>query len=129
MMGWPLALTVSTALYQLYFAVFHLRFWKRYRWDFDLRHASDFTRKIVRMLSLVLALQLASYALILLWFREDIASTPIGIAVLLQIAAFWAARLALHLFYFGGLRAASLHWLSVFMAGVALPIVALISGR
>lgn len=129
MIASAMVLTVLTALYQIYFAVFHLRFWKRYKWDFDLRHASEFTRKIVRMLSFVLALQLATYALILLWFHDGIATNPIGIAVLLQIAAFWAARLGLHLFFFGGLHAASVRWLSVFAVGMALPIAALISAH
>jgi hypothetical protein len=122
MIAWSALFAVLTALYQLYFAVFHLRFWKRYRWDFDLRHASEFTRKIVRILSIVLALQLTMYALVLLWFRDGIAANPIGVAVLLQIAAFWAARLVLHFMLFEGWHGRSLRWLSVFALGVALPI-------
>lgn len=128
MMAWSALFAVLTALYQLFFAAFHLRFWKRYRWDFDLRHASEFTRKIIRILSILLAFQLCAFALVLICFRDSIAATPIGIAVLLQIAAFWAARLVLHLMLFEGLHARSVRWLSVFALGVALPVSCLLLG-
>jgi hypothetical protein len=124
--AWSSLLAVLTAFYQLYFAVFHLRFWKRYRWDFDLRHASQFTRKIIRILSILLALQLMTFALILVCFRESVAGNPTGIAVLLQIAAFWGARLVLHCIFFDGLHARSIRWSLVFALGVVLPISCLI---
>jgi hypothetical protein len=123
-MTWPALLAILTALYQLYFAVFHLRFWQRHRLDFDLRHASEFIRKIFRILSTVLAVQLTANAITLLWLRESLAQSPAGIAVLLQITAFWSARLVLHWIYFPAPQA---RWLSLFALGIALPLSTLLA--
>ena len=127
MMAWSTVFAVLTAIYQLFFAVFHLRFWKRYRWDFDLRHASEFTRKIIRILSVLLALQLTALAVVLLWFRDDVAVNPIGVGLLLQIALFWAARLVFHFVLFEGFQLKSVRWLSLFALGVVLPFACLLS--
>lgn len=79
-------------LHSLAFALFHMAFWKLFRWRQTLRTASAADRAIVQILNLRLIYVFLGIAALCFVFADELHRTALGRAVLLGMSLFWVGR-------------------------------------
>lgn len=107
-------------LYHGLLVLFHLGFWKIFRWKEDLRSLSFINRQVMPILNLCLTLTFVMFGFISLVFAQDLLTTSLGHALLLFLALFWLFRTVLQVIYFGVRRLDSLAFVVFFALGVGL---------
>lgn len=79
-------------LHSLGFALFHMGFWKLFRWRESLRSATVADRAIIQILNLRLIYVALGVAVLCFVFADELHSTALGRAVLLGMSLFWVGR-------------------------------------
>ena len=79
-------------IYSLGFAVFHVFFWKLFRWKDDLQKLSRPNRGIVQILNLRIIYYFIFVGTICFVFPEELGETQLGKFFLAGNALFWAGR-------------------------------------
>lgn len=116
-MNWLLAVA---GLYNLAFAVFHLFFWRLFRWDQELPRLGMANRGIVQVLNLCLTYLFAAMAFILWLFPHEIARTALGHFLLFLLTGFWLMRALLQPMFFGWRHGLSVVLFAIFMLGALI---------
>lgn len=114
------------ALYHFAFALFHLAFWKLFRWREELAKLSRVNRGVMQILNLRITYLACVFAALSWWFPRELAESSIGRYMLAAIALFWATRAAEQIGFFGLKNPISLGFFAVFVAGAliyATPLV------
>ncbi len=78
--------------HSLGFAVFHMLFWKLFRWNEDLLKTSLATRAVTQILNLRLIYLFLGIAAACFLLPDELAGTTLGKAVLGFMALFWIGR-------------------------------------
>lgn len=115
------------AAYHLAFALFHLGFWKLFRWQDELPKLGFINRNIMQILNLCLTFIFLAIAWISFVHADALSATALGRTLLIVIALFWLLRAFLQAFYFGIKDMRSFAFLLVFVAGATLYLVPFIS--
>ncbi|MBI1931100.1 MAG: hypothetical protein HYS24_01010 [Ignavibacteriales bacterium] len=89
--------------YNIAFAVFHLLFWKIFKWNKELKRMNYVNGNILQILNLSLTFVFIIFAYISLLYTNELISTQLGKVLLKLIAFFWFFR-ALQQIYFFGLK-------------------------
>jgi hypothetical protein len=76
----------------LLFVAFHLSFWKLFNWEQSLVSLSPDDRAVMQVLNIHTAYALAMFALVSLFFPNELSATKLGRIVSLSIAGFWVLR-------------------------------------
>ncbi|MBM9499968.1 hypothetical protein JWG44_06855 [Leptospira sp. 201903071] len=107
------------AVHSVGFAVFHLYFWKLFRWKEDLKRVSFANRAILQIANLRLIYVFIFMAVISFFFRTDLVHSRMGTWILIGFSLFWWGRLV-EQFIFLRVNQAMVHFLSVlfFLGGV-----------
>jgi hypothetical protein len=108
------------------FAVFHLCFWKLFRWRTDLAKLTSLNRAIVQVLNLTLTFVFVIFAWISFAHTDELLTTGLGRSLLRLIAALWYLRAVEQVVFFGLRKPLSLAFFVVFLAGgtlYALPVL------
>ncbi|MBI5423112.1 MAG: hypothetical protein HZA32_03440 [Opitutae bacterium] len=121
--GWILAAAVFNAA----FGLFHLGFWKLFRWREELPRLSAINRGVVPVLNIMLTYVFFAVALAQATLREAWVATPLGRAALVGVTGFWVLRAGLQLICWPRV-ARSWALFGVFLVGVALHALALATG-
>lgn len=79
-------------VHSIAFALFHAAFWRLFRWRTELARVGRPTRAIVQILNLRLIHVFLGIGIVCFVFPEELAGTPLGRALLLLMALFWAGR-------------------------------------
>jgi len=79
-------------LHSLGFAIFHMFFWKLFKWDTDLEKISKPNRAIMQIANLRLIYIFLFFSFICFFFTQDLYTTRIGKAFLLGSSLFWIGR-------------------------------------
>ena len=79
--------------YNLTFAVFHLYFWKIFRWKEDLKENSIANRAIIQILNIRLIYVFLLMAFIYFFYTNQLVTTEIGFVLLIGFLGFWTGRL------------------------------------
>ncbi|KRB02613.1 hypothetical protein [Lysobacter sp. Root690] len=79
-------------LHSLTFAVFHIAFWKLFRWRDTLRSATVADRAIVQILNLRLIYVFLGIAVLCFVYTDELQTTALGRALLLGMSLFWVGR-------------------------------------
>lgn len=111
---------IAAGLFNLGMAVFHLAFWRVFRWNDDLPRLRPVNRAIVQVLNLCLTFLLAFFACVLLAFPSEVVMTALGRFLLLGLSAFWLVRAIYQPMFFGMKHPASVGFLAIFLAGSVL---------
>lgn len=107
-------------LHSLGFALFHVAFWKLFRWRQTLRTATIADRAIIQILNLRLIYILLGIAALCFVFPADLQRTALGSAVLLGMSLFWVGR-TIEQFVFLRINRPMVHVLTVlFVLGAVL---------
>lgn len=115
------------AAHSLALALFHVAFWRLFRWPDTLRGTTLPNRAILQIANVQLIWVFLGVAALCLWCPEQLRGTPLGQAVLAGMSGFWWLRL-IQQFVFLRVHHWLVHALSVVFAlgGVlfAWPLVA-----
>ena len=104
------------ALFVTALIVFHLMFWRLFRWPADLRSTNYINQRVPQVMNWCLIFIFALFAWLSWFHASELTQSPLGRALLLGMAGLWWFRCALQPIYFGAQRA-SLVLLAVFACG------------
>ena len=78
--------------YNLAFAIFHLFFWKLFKWKDDFRKNSVGNRAIVQILNIRLIYIFLLMAFIYFVYPQQLLETELGLVLLIGFLGFWVGR-------------------------------------
>ena len=114
------------AWYHLAFAVFHVAFWRLFRWKTELAKLEPLNRAVMQILNLRIIYLALVFAWLSWFFTDDLLSTRLGRAMTGAIALFWAMRAVEQLIFFGVRSKRSNLFVAIFAAGAALYAIPLL---
>ena len=85
-------LILICGVYSLGFAIFHIGFWKIFRWKADLSKLRFENRGILQILNIQLIFYLLSVAFVCFYFSSALLNSEIGKVFLLSNSLFWLLR-------------------------------------
>jgi len=107
-------------IYHVAFAIFHLAFWKLFRWKEDLASLSVINQAVMQILNLCLTFVFLIFAYLSICHTSELLTTRLGKALLFLIAVFWFLR-AIEQVVFLGLRTkVSVAFFAVFVIGAMI---------
>lgn len=86
------ALLYLCGIYNLAFAVFHISFWKIFKWNEDLKEISIGNRAIIQILNIRLIYIFLLMAFVYLFYPDQLMETKIGFVLLIGCLGFWMGR-------------------------------------
>ena len=113
-------LLLTGGLYSLAFAVFHMLFWRVFRWKADLQRLIPVNRAIIQVLNLRLIYVFLVMGLATVLFPVALLSTELGMFILVATSLFWLMRAIEQIIFFGLHTAASIIIFGVFLIGSGL---------
>ena len=108
------------SFYNLAFAVFHLLFWKIFKWDTELSKISFLNRAVMQVLNLCLTFCFLLFSYISYFHTSELLTTGLGHAVLTGIAIFWLLRAIEQVIFFKLKHWGSIIMLLTFIAGALI---------
>ncbi len=107
-------------LHSFAFALFHIGFWKLFRWDRELAKVGQATRAVTQILNLRLIYVFLGMGTLCFLFTRELHTTPLGRALLVFMSLFWVGR-TIEQFVFLRVNRPMVHVLTVlFVIGAAL---------
>ena len=79
-------------IYNLAFAIFHLFFWKIFKWKEDLRKNSVGNRAVIQILNIRLIYIFLLMAFIYFVYPQQLMETELGLVLLIGFLGFWVGR-------------------------------------
>lgn len=107
--------------------IFHLAFWKLFRWSEELPRLGAVNRGVLQVLNLMLSYVFFAVAAAQVAFADAWVGTPLGRAATAGVAGFWVLRAALQPFFWPRVGR-SWAMFGVFWLGAALHALALATG-
>ena len=119
-------LLVLAGVFNLAFAVFHLGFWRIFRWRTELPRLSFANRGILQVLNLCLTYVFLMMGAACLLVADDLATSRLGRFVLGSFALFWALRAIYQPVFFGLKHPLSIGLFVAFLLGTAIHLLPLL---
>jgi hypothetical protein len=113
-------LLLTGGIYSLAFAVFHMLFWRVFRWKADLQRLIPVNRAIMQVLNLRLIYVFLVMGLATVLFPVALLSTELGMFILGAVSLFWFMRAIEQIIFFGLHSVASIALFWVFLIGSGL---------
>jgi len=110
-------------VFHLALAVFHLFFWRIFRWKEDLASLTHINRAAMQILNICLALLFFVMMYISFFHAAELLVTSLGSTILASIALFWVLRLILQFVFFGARHRISILFVVVFTIGAPLYLI------
>jgi hypothetical protein len=112
--------------YNLAFAIFHISFWKIFKWKEDLKGNSVGNRAIMQILNIRLIYIFFLMAFIYFFYPDQLLETKIGFVLLIGFLGFWIGR-TIEQFIFLRVKSKMVTILTiVFFAGIVIHLLPLI---
>ncbi len=90
---------ITAGIYNLALTLFHLAFWKIFRWRIQLKKLTVANRGIMQILNVQLTYYFLFTAFLCFFFTNDLLETALGNVFLIGSSAFWAIRSVQQLFF------------------------------
>ena len=110
-------------LYNLAFAIFHILFWKIFRWKKSLRRLLPMDRAIMQVLNIRLIYIFFVFAFISFFYPVDLISTQLGKVIIIVISLFWFMRAIEQALFFSLKRKISIIFFVVFLIGSIIYLI------
>ena len=110
----------SGGLFHVAFVVFHLTFWKLFRWESELAKLTALNRAAVQVLNISLTLVFIVFAYVSLMHTSALLETGLGRSLTLSIAVFWYLRAIQQVVFFGLRKTLSVVFFVVVLVGGTL---------
>ena len=117
---------VSGGIFCVCLVLFHLTFWRLFRWNTELAKLTSLNRAVVQVLNLSLTFVFVIFAYVSLAHTTEMESTPLGRSLLLLIALLWYLRAIEQVYFFGLRTRLSVLFLVFFVLGGTLYLIPLI---
>lgn len=111
---------LTGGIYCLGFVIFHLTFWKLFKWREDLASLTFINSAVMQVLNLSLTFAFFIFVYISLFHARELVTTSLGTSLLLLISIFWLLRAILQVLFFGLKNKVSLILFIVFIAGFVI---------
>jgi hypothetical protein len=121
----PETFVAAGGLFSAAIAIFHLTFWKLFRWKSELARLGPLNRAVVQVLNLALTFLFVALAWVSLVHRQELVATALGQSLLGWIAAFWWLRAVAQLVFFGW-KPLSVAFFALCLAGGSLYLAPLV---
>jgi hypothetical protein len=112
--------------YNLGFAIFHLMFWRLFRWKRDLSSLTFINRSVTQILNLCLTFVFLLMAYISFFNTSELIQTNLGKALLVGFSLFWFLRMIEQIIFFGIRDLISIALTLVFLFGCVIYLIPLI---
>ena len=112
--------------YNLRFAIFHLMFWRLFRWKRDLSSLTFINRSVMQILNLCLTFVFLLMAYISFFNTSELIQTNLGKALLVGFSLFWFLRMIEQIIFFGIRNLISIALTLVFLFGCVIYLIPLI---
>ena len=122
-MGYSMNLWVG-GLFNLAFFIFHLFFWKIFKWREDLHKLLPINRAVMQVLNICLMFVFLIFAYVSLFYIDEMRTTSLGLSLILLIAIFWGLRAIMQLIFFSRTRLMSYVFFVIFAAGCLIYLLA-----
>jgi hypothetical protein len=96
-------------------AIFHLFFWKIFRWREELPRISPANRAVIQILNFCITFLLFLQAYLLFFYAPEMVRTKLGQVLLISFAAFWFFRALLQPVFFGAKKPVSIGFTVFFL--------------
>jgi hypothetical protein len=83
---------ILCGIFNLGFALFHVLFWKIFRWGADLRSLIPANRAIMQVMNLCLIFLFLFFGALTIYYNSQLLATELGKTILLAISLFWLFR-------------------------------------
>ena len=113
-------------VYNLGFAIFHLMFWRLFRWKRDLSSLTFINRSVTQILNLCLTFVFLLMAYISFFNTSELIQTNLGKALLVGFSLFWFLRMIEQIIFFGIRNLISIALTLVFLFGCVIYLIPLI---
>ena len=114
------------AFYNLAFFIFHVFFWKLFRWQEDLASLTSTNRSVIQILNLCLMFVFVIFAYISAFHSGELLGTQLGRRMLLLISIFWLLRAVEEVIFDGLSTATSIAFFIIFLLGALLYLIPLL---
>ena len=98
-------------------AVFHLMFWRLFRWKSQLAHLHPVNRAVMQVLNLVLTFVFVLVACLCFFHAEELIGTALGRSVLAGLSALLLFRMTLQPVFFSARAPLSWGFTGLFLVG------------
>ncbi|HXF84518.1 MAG TPA: hypothetical protein VNK49_03935 [Anaerolineales bacterium] len=113
-------------VFHLAIAVFHLFFWRIFRWKEDLASFTRINRAVMQILNICLTFLFFVAAYVSFFHVAELLSTAFGRTILASITFFWIMRLILQFVFFGARHRISILFIFLFLTGMLLYLLPLL---
>ncbi|MBC8184761.1 hypothetical protein H8E88_27015 [candidate division KSB1 bacterium] len=104
-------------IYNLGFAVFHIFFWKIFRWKADIRSVIKINKGIMYVMNLCLIYVFLFFGYISIFHNDMLLSSKLGTTILIFISVFWFLRAIEQIFFFDIRKSVSIILTIIFIIG------------
>ena len=104
-------------IYNIVLVIFHLLFWKLFKWKKDLASLTFINKAVMQVLNLSLTFVFLIFAYISLFHAHELLSTNLGNSLLLLISVFWLLRAVEQIMFFGLKNLTSIMFFVFFLLG------------
>ncbi|MBT8386019.1 MAG: hypothetical protein KJO12_01285 [Ignavibacteria bacterium] len=104
-------------IYNIILVIFHLTFWKLFKWKKDLARITFINRAVMQVLNLSLTFVFLIFAYISIFHAQELISTNLGNSLLLLISVFWFLRAIEQTIFFGLKNVISVMFFLFFLLG------------
>ncbi len=110
-------------VYSLGFAIFHLMFWRLFRWKKDLASLTLVNRSVMQILNLCLTFVFLVMAYVSFFHSPELIQTSLGKTILVAFSLFWFLRMVEQVVFFGVKNRVSIILTLVFLLGSVIYLV------
>ena len=121
----PQACIYAAAGYNVALALFHVGFWRLFRWQEELPKLHPVNRAVMQVMNVMLICVFLAMAAVQVRFAPELTSTALGRTVLGGMAAFWLVRAVLQPVFFRSSPAVRWGFSVIFLLGAGLHALAL----
>ena len=110
-------------VFNLGFAIYHIMFWRLFRWKEDLASLTLINRSVMQILNLCLTFVFLVMAYVSFFHGPELIQTSLGKAILVAFSLFWFLRMVEQVLFFGVKNKVSVAFTLVFLLGSAIYFV------
>lgn len=110
-------------IYNICFVIFHLMFWRIFRWKKDLARLTALNRSVMQILNLCLTYVFIIMAYVSLFHTSELITTGLGQALLFAFSLFWFLRTIEQIVFFGLRKVKSIVFTLIFLLGSVIYLI------
>ena len=110
-------MVIGGGIYMLGLVVFHVLFWRIFKWPETMMSTNEINRSTIQVLNLTITFIFAIFAYISFVHTDELLNTGLGKAVLILISMLWLFRATLQLVFYDARHKASIGLTIYFLVG------------